>query len=490
MKLGNNFYFDKEGFFFFLKFVTFVVGLAVFVHFGTILATTRLFFTDNYDTSEIDKQFDLIYQKRSERLEEEMKVSTKLADQNRILDARFVKEYRISDHVPNQGKFIGIDLVNMEAYLYQDGEVLKSFEVLSKGKPGSHWETPSGLYDVIVKMVDGYSSVGQVYMPYSMQFYGNFFIHGWPYYPDGTPVPLGYSGGCIRLSTKDAKEVFDFAEKGTGIFVYDNDKNNSELASVLPMIKTKNIPKPDITARSFIIADINSGSVFFEKNSDARRPIASLTKLMTAIVSNETILFDEIVKVGDAGGQTEGDYGLIKPGEMFYVGDLLYPLLMESNNVVADSLSLFYGKKKFIDWMNKKAKALNMEETSFNDSSGISDLNVSTANDLFLLAKHLYTKKSFILKITREDLKKIFSVSGSGYEINNFNYFAKEDNFLGGKTGFTNAAGETMLSIFSVPVSNSNRSTTLAIIVLGSKDREQDTKNLLDWFQKAAVLAL
>ena len=116
--------------------------------------------------------------------------------------------------------FIFTDLNNLEVQLYQNGEFMKSFQVLGKGKVGSLFETPNGYYNIRGKESNHFSSIGKVWMPWSMHFFGNYFIHGWPYYPDGTPVTARFSGGCIRMSDKDAEELFNIAHTGMPFLVY------------------------------------------------------------------------------------------------------------------------------------------------------------------------------------------------------------------------------------------------------------------------------
>ena len=89
-------------------------------------------------------------------------------------------------------KYIYIDLEKMMASTVLESatgtKIIASYYVVSKGKPNSYYETPVGSYQVKSKEYKHFSSLGGVYMPYSMQFYGNFFIHGIPYHPDGTRV--------------------------------------------------------------------------------------------------------------------------------------------------------------------------------------------------------------------------------------------------------------------------------------------------------------
>jgi len=388
----------------------------------------------------------------------------------------------IENHIPTLGKFVAADLDSMKLILFEDGGIKETFPILSKGKPGSFWETPSGDYKILSKIRTHFSSVGKVYMPYSMQFYGNFFIHGWPYYPDGTPVAPGYSGGCIRLDVEDARKVFEFVENGTPIFVHESSEDDSNPKR--EDIRIKDIPLPHLTSDAFIIADINTGEVFLEKNMKNVYPIASITKLMTAIVANEAIMFDRVITINDYILETHGDSGHLQKGEEITANDLLYPLLMESSNDAAKAYSYYYGETGFISLMNKKAEALGMTDTTFTDSSGISSGNTSTGYDLYLMAKYLNNKKSFILAITRLPEKELLTPQHE-HRFTNFNIFSDDSDFVGGKTGYTQAANETMLSVFKLQVGNDKYN--VAFIVLGSKDREKDVQSLLQWFKEAAV---
>ncbi len=398
---------------------------------------------------------------------------------------RIINTLTIADAVPREGKFIAADLENMSITLYQDGETIAEYPILTKGKPGSPFETPTGFYNVLTKENNHFNNLAQVYLPYSMQFYGNYFIHGWPYYTDGSPVSSTYSGGCIRLSTADAKVVFNFVQKGTGIFVYDPIRAEQTSSLVLNVLQT-----PLVSATSYLVADIDTGDVFLEQGAQDARPIASVTKLMTALVANETIMYNKKIVTAREELLHTVDVRSTKK-ETFVVGDLFYPLLMESNNAVANRLANYYGATGFIDWMNTTAKALDMQTTNFADASGISTENMSTPDDLYRLSKYLTNKKPFILDITRTPTKKLVADSGNVYHFNNFNVFSSSSDFVGGKVGQTAVAQETMVSIFSIPVNGVPR--RVAIIVLGSDSYTDDTTKLVDWFiqssQQGAALS-
>ena len=99
------------------------------------------------------------------------------------------------------GKHVIIYLNTMSLELRDGTTVIETLPLLSKGKPGSYYETMGGVYTNDYKVPLHFSSIGHVYMPYSVHLFGNYFIHGVPYYPNGKEVSSTYSGGCIRLTT-------------------------------------------------------------------------------------------------------------------------------------------------------------------------------------------------------------------------------------------------------------------------------------------------
>lgn len=395
---------------------------------------------------------------------------------------RIINSLTIADAIPEEGKLIAADLVAMKIMLYENGQMVAEYPIQSKGRTGSPWETPSGMYAVQTKEVTHFSSIGHVYMPYSMQFYGNYFIHGWTHYPDGTPVSASFSGGCIKLLTEDAIEVFNFATIGTKVFVYDAKSTDD-----LKPLAIAHTLVPSINAHAYLVADIDTGDVYAEKNANVVRPIASITKLMSALVANETISFERKVTVPESSLFNPPDPE--KTGyKVFVAEDLVFPLLMQSSNGVADALASYYGKNSFVNWMNTTAKALGMHSTSFADASGVSADNISTADDLFRLATYLANKKSFVFDTTHMPQKTILSEDGTPYTIINVNAPVADEPYLGGKAGHTEAAQDTMVSLISVEVGGQKR--RVAVIVLGSENQRSDTLALTSWISQSAEPAL
>lgn len=382
-----------------------------------------------------------------------------------------------SDREEKNGKYITADLDKMILYLNEDGKTIAEIPILSKGKPGSPWETPVGKYTADYKEEKHFSSIGKVWMPNSVQFFGNFFIHGWPYYTDGTPVYEGYSGGCIRLSVADSKKVYDFVESGTPIYI-SNQSSDNNLINESYYSLSKNAEKPILSSKNYLTADINTGDIILSKNESEKLPIASITKLMTALVSLETIDQSRTTFVPkDAVLRNGGGKKDLSEGEVISAGSLIYPLLLQSSNIASESLASQIGRQKFIDYMNLKAYSIGLNETSFSDPSGISEKNISTAEDLLKFISFLFKSKKHILDLTTKKSVK----DGMETWVNN-NKLADFENFLGGKTGQTEAAKKTFAGIFSLPLSEFGQKE-IGIIILQSEDREDDVIKILDYLK-------
>jgi len=462
------------------KFLVVILILFTAVRYGTAIAADAIISTNEKDLVTTESRLEQMILMREQRPQKEKDVLEKLRKYESELSTRTIGTASIDTIAQAHERMIAADLTNMKLYLFENGHATATLDILSKGKRGSRWETPTGLYKIETKEEDHFSSIGEVHMPYSMQFFGNFFVHGWPYYPGGSPVPEGYSGGCIRLSTEDAEKVFAFARRGTPIFVWETAD-----ASSTPLT-TKEVPVPKVSAKAFLIADIETGAVYAEKAADTPYPIASISKLLTALVANETIHFDRTLTVNsDDRAQTDGTPGSIVKGDTFTVGELLYPLLMESNNSAAYTLARYNGQENFMQWVNDKAEAIGMEDTHMEDPSGISPQNTASANDLFKLTRYIAKNQSYILNLSREPQKKMKAENGRTYSFANFNVFMGNPQFLGGKVGYTPEAHETMTTVWELPVQHAT--ATIAIIVLQSEDRKSDIQNLLTWFKRAAT---
>jgi len=171
--------------------------------------------------------------------------------------------------------------------------------------------------------------------------------------------------------------------------------------------------------------------------------------------------------------------GDVHPGETFSENDLLAGMLLISSNDAALAFANDYGYPAFISLMKTTAQSLGMSQTSFIDPSGLSPGNVSTADDLFILAKYLYADDPGLLAITKMPRFDVATTTThDNHDFLNIDPFAYDPHYIGGKTGRSDVAGETMLSMFNLPINGVLN--PIAIIVLHSdQDSRQTDSSIL-----------
>ncbi|HMO79008.1 MAG TPA: serine hydrolase [Candidatus Paceibacterota bacterium] len=230
---------------------------------------------------------------------------------------------------------------------------------------------------------------------------------------------------------------------------------------------------PKLTSDVYVVADLETGEVIESKNADEIYAIASLTKMMTAIVSVDTIDQYSPVNITKQAVDTYGQQGNLRVGEILSANELLYPLLLESSNDASEALAIFAGRNNFLKNMNNKAISLGMSKTNFDDASGLSALNLSTANDLLNLTMYINKNYPELWNITK---KKDYRLGRRIWRNNS--RFINDKNYIGGKNGYTEAAKLTIISLFDLPLSEvENRK--IAIIILQSSKIEKDVRDTL-----------
>lgn len=373
--------------------------------------------------------------------------------------------------------FLEINLAKMKMKVYKDGFIIKEVPILAKGDHQGWGGSAVGLYKIMSGNKLSFSTISEVYMPYALHYYGKYYIHGEPYYFWGGKIDSLISGGCLRLKDEDAKVIYELTNLDMPVLVIDKERSDYEYS------KEEISNFPEISAQSYLIGDLDSGFVFAEKDSQKQLPIASLTKLMTAIVVAENVDLRRSIlvkeKMLEAYGSTEG----LTAGKRFRVVELFYPLLIESSNDAAEVLSSFLGREKTIKLMNEKAKAILMEQTEFVDPSGLDSKNVAATQDLFYLARYLLNNRMSILEITKG--KKVLSFGEVGSEIEelwNKNVFINDPIFIGGKTGYILDSKHTALFIFRLTAPD-DIERNVVIILLGSKNDKIDTQKIYKWLQ-------
>lgn len=239
-----------------------------------------------------------------------------------------------------------------------------------------------------------------------------------------------------------------------------------------PVLKSNFIPQ--ISAQGAIIMDADSKTVLFSKNPNLRFSPASTTKIMTALTALQFFKPNDILTVKTA--TSDGSVIGLLQGERMTFQNLLYALLLPSANDAALAISQNYpgGEKAFVAKMNENAKKFNLFNTHYEDPAGLlDDGDYTTPVDLARLAS-IAIKNPDFAKIVNTKTKTISDIGGFNvYNLDNLNVLLGVDGVNGIKTGYTDEAGQVLVT------SKVENGHTIIIVVMLSQDRFSDTEKLL-----------
>lgn len=288
---------------------------------------------------------------------------------------------------------------------------------------------------------------------------------------------LSISFGIVLAIAATQSSGYEKIQKIENNFFNDKIENQEENIQNFYFIKNPE-KKLKLEAEAYLIGDLDTGEIILEKNKDSKFPVASVSKLMTATVSLEKQNQDEITTVSKSALATYGKNGGLAVGEKIKIGDLIYPLLLESSNDTAEVLAESSGRNNFLKMMNQKAKDLGMNFTSFEDPSGLSINNKSTPADLFVFAQYLKNEKSALLNLTTKR-----SYNNKKHIWYNNSQFLGINGYQGGKRGYIDASKQTAVSIFTLPLSSTGF-RNIGVVLLRSSDRLKDTQNIISYLNK------
>ncbi|MFA6375882.1 MAG: serine hydrolase [Candidatus Paceibacterota bacterium] len=240
------------------------------------------------------------------------------------------------------------------------------------------------------------------------------------------------------------------------------------------LMAAKTRANKQITAASYLAVDLSTGAVLLEKNQNKAYSIASVTKLMNAVVTLENIDTRETITLTKAMLAPEGKSPAIFLGLNISGKKLLQASLIQSTNDAAESLARSLGKDKFLGLMNQKAKDLKMASTAYYDVHGLNPKNRSTAADMAKLLSYIHTAHPEILDITKDNNFWLPNQNGELLKFQNMNNFYSLPEFIGGKTGYTPEARQTFAAIFDID------KKSVAIVVLRAADFQADTFKIID----------
>ncbi|MFC1700330.1 D-alanyl-D-alanine carboxypeptidase family protein [Patescibacteria group bacterium] len=235
---------------------------------------------------------------------------------------------------------------------------------------------------------------------------------------------------------------------------------------------------PEIVGESGVLVDISSGEIIFEKNAYEQRPVASLVKIMTAVVALEHKNLDEEIIISKEAAEVGENVMGVSEGEVYTLEELLYGLMLNSGNDAAYAIAegVAGDLDTFKKWMNLKAKELNLHDSYFGCPSGLHDGTYSTAVDLVKLSRYAMKNETFREIVNTYELEFPYS------EKHNYIYLWNQTNLLttypgvgGIKTGYTEEAGLCLVTYAE------NEGKELTGVVLNSFDRKGDMILMLDF---------
>lgn len=243
-----------------------------------------------------------------------------------------------------------------------------------------------------------------------------------------------------------------------------------------------------VQAKAVYCVDLASNETIMAKNENLKLPIASLTKLVSALVALDNMPLDKKVKVPDHIKSVPKFVIGLKAGDELTVNDLLHGMLISSGNDCAETLACSFpgGKQKFVAALNRKAKELGARNSEFFTPSGLDrkppgtpgeiseeeiDANSSTAKEIANIAKIAFSNKTIRSIVQKKNYVMTSDISKTGYPVRNTNKLLSDNlPVVGGKTGFTVRAGHCLASQFAPDKKD------LLIVVLGSPNHFHDTR--------------
>lgn len=235
-----------------------------------------------------------------------------------------------------------------------------------------------------------------------------------------------------------------------------------------------------LTAKGAYVLDVNSGEVLYAKNENERLALASVTKVMSALVASEIALPESVVTITGEALRAEGDSGLLN-GERWMLKELLDFSLISSANDGMRAIALTFGAldstsnstelimRDFVSRMNRKANELGMKNTYYFNDTGLDETKdkggaYGSAKDQAILFEYILREKPFLLTATREASISAISLNGLIHNAKNTSSITGSiPGIIASKTGFTDLAGGNLVVAFDPEIGR-----PIIISVLGS----------------------
>ncbi len=232
-----------------------------------------------------------------------------------------------------------------------------------------------------------------------------------------------------------------------------------------------------VSASGVLVIDVASGQRLFSSEENKRRPMASLTKIMTALLVVENHDLNERVRIPRGVEDTIGNKVYLEEGKHFSVGDLLSALLISSANDAAKALAIYHSGSlsAFTEEMNARVKELGLKNTSFSDPIGLDNPDqFSTAQDIAWITMFVQRYEPIAVRMRKRGMR-IFSKEGDEiFLAHTHALMHAEKDVTGGKTGTTNGAGQCLVSLVE------EEGTEYLVVIMNSLQRYKDMRAILE----------
>lgn len=244
------------------------------------------------------------------------------------------------------------------------------------------------------------------------------------------------------------------------------------------------VRNPKIESFAAAIKPLDSDFHFYKLNFRSKWPLASITKLITAVVVVKNISPDKQISISSSTEKVWEENNNLSAGDIYKASDLLKIMLLSSSNRAAFAFEEYFGgTDKFLELANPVIQEIGMQNTVIYDASGLNKKNVGTAEDIELLLKYILDNYPQILTWTR--FSSLYFQPINSNKINNIyniNPLNERSDFLGGKTGTLPEAKENIAAIFQFG------NMKISVVILGSNNRFSDLDVLLKWIKEAYKL--
>lgn len=270
-------------------------------------------------------------------------------------------------------------------------------------------------------------------------------------------------------------------------------ENKNQPSALLTATTIKPLEDIEVEAMAAFVYDVSNNRVLYQKEADQTLPIASITKLMTALVVHELMGNDTTISVPLSATMVESASGL-QSGERLSIKSLIdYAMLASSNdaaqslaNAGASAISTGASEAIFVEAMNIRAKELGFNTLTFNNAHGL-DIDTQkagaygSARDITFLMEYIYKNYPELLNVTQEDSVRIYNENGEFHDASNTNRaLLNIPQLLGSKTGYTILAGGNLTVIFDAGL---NRPIIITVLGSSFSGRFSDVLNLIEAIQ-------